>query len=182
MPSYLLGCEVRIIMNLNKKIRITTFSLYLIALFVITEFSHTFNLSLNFNLNNASYNIIPLHFLINGIRKALTISNQYSNVINLWSVLKDIFLGFICNIILFLPLGFLMPIINRKVYNAKRIVLIGFLISFIIELLQLMTSIAGLTYDRVFDVDDIIANVIGSVIGFLIYKSLRKKTNKMEID
>lgn len=104
--------------------------------------------------------------------------SQHSDTISIWLVLKNIFIGFICNIVLFLPLGFLMPIINRKVYNTKKIVLIGFLISFIIELLQLMTSMAGLTYDRIFDVDDIIANVIGSVMGFLIFKSMQKKTNK----
>lgn len=165
-------------MNLNKKIIIAIFSLYLIVLFVITEFSNTFSLSINVNLNNISYNIIPFNLLIEGIKKLVIILRQYSDTISIWLVLKNIFTGFICNIILFLPLGFLMPIIKRKVDNTKRIVIIGFSISFIIELFQLLSSIAGLTYDRIFDVDDIIANVIGSVIGFVIYKTMQKKSNK----
>jgi len=119
----------------------------------------SFSLSINFNLNNISYNIIPFNFLIEGTKKLFIILSQYSDTISVWLVLKNIFIGFICNIVLLLPLGFLMPIIDRKVYNTKRIVLIGFLISFIIEMLQLLSSIAGLTYDRVFDVDDIIANI-----------------------
>ncbi|MGY0371969.1 VanZ family protein [Clostridium sp. JNZ J1-5] len=68
------------------------------------------------------------------------------------------------NIIAFGPLGFLVPIIINKINKFKQIIFISFIFSLILELIQLITGLGQ------FDVDDIILNVVGSILGFIIYK------------
>lgn len=77
----------------------------------------------------------------------------------------------ILNIVLFMPIGFLVGAALKKkhIWNTVKI---GFVLSFFIELTQLITT------RGVFNVDDIIHNVLGSVIGFscfvLFYKMARR--------
>lgn len=69
------------------------------------------------------------------------------------------------NILLFIPLGFLIS----HYLNSKKIYfpfLITTLSSLTIEFTQLKIG-------RVFDIDDIILNVIGGIVGYLFYKSFR---------
>lgn len=63
------------------------------------------------------------------------------------------------NALLFVPLGFLLPILWRRYRSWKRIALIGFLISLSIEILQLFSF-------RFTDVDDLILNTFGAFIGY----------------
>lgn len=150
--------------------RKTVFVAYLIILFGITELSVTFHPAINFSIDNANYNLYPFAFIKNGMMKL-----RYLNGMNgLWPVLKDVFLGFLCNIVLFLPFGYLLPQLGKKNVHMKSVLLKGLLLSASIELMQLFTSVAGLVSDRVFDVDDILANVLGSALGFALYiKSAR---------
>lgn len=71
------------------------------------------------------------------------------------------------NIIAFAPFGLLLPLIVEKVKNYKSIIMTSFFLSFTFEIIQLITSIG------VFDVDDIILNVMGAVFGFTMYKGLK---------
>lgn len=74
------------------------------------------------------------------------------------------------NIILFMPFGFFATYYT-KVNKIRNISLITFLVSLTIEVVQKFIG-------RSFDIDDIILNVIGGVVGFLIYVALdaiRKK-------
>ena len=74
------------------------------------------------------------------------------------------------NIIIFIPFGlFIAEYLNSKKFYAVFIV--STLTSFVVELVQLKIG-------RSFDIDDILLNVVGSMIGYLIYvglKSIRKK-------
>ena len=63
------------------------------------------------------------------------------------------------NILAFAPFGFLVPLLFKKLNNYKRIFLASFLLSLFFEIIQLLTSLG------VFDVDDIILNVLGTVCG-----------------
>lgn len=73
------------------------------------------------------------------------------------------------NIILFIPIGFLLPFIYK--INSKFIILIGFLFSLFIELFQLLLP-------RWTDIDDIILNTFGTLIGYLLYKLYVKIYNR----
>jgi glycopeptide antibiotics resistance protein len=75
------------------------------------------------------------------------------------------------NIVLFIPLGVALPILFPAIKKGKVIV-IGFVISLSIELIQLMAGFfLGYNY-RSFDVDDLMTNTLGTVIGLLVFTLL----------
>ena len=82
---------------------------------------------------------------------------DYRNIINI-----------VGNIVLFIPIGILIPILWK--IKDRYVILIGFLISLSIEITQLFL-------DRVTDVDDLILNTLGVIIGVLVYKCVKKKKN-----
>ena len=74
------------------------------------------------------------------------------------------------NFVMLLPLGIYLPLIYkrlRKAYNFFVVLLICFLVSVGIELLQLATSY------RSTDIDDVILNTLGGGAGFLIYQLVK---------
>lgn len=72
------------------------------------------------------------------------------------------------NIIIFLPLGFLFPIIYNKFKKFSKILILLVSISLFIEFIQFFIG-------RSVDIDDIILNTIGGILGFLFYKKNAKK-------
>lgn len=75
------------------------------------------------------------------------------------------------NILLFMPYGFFSSFYLRL--DKKRLAFILILIvSFSIEIVQLLIG-------RCFDVDDILLNLIGGMLGYFIYCILEKITDKM---
>lgn len=69
--------------------------------------------------------------------------------------------NFLLNALLFLPLGFLLPALWGEFRRWKRTLLLGFGLSLAIELLQLFSF-------RATDLDDLIANTLGTALGFLL--------------
>lgn len=89
-------------------------------------------------------------------------------------LLRDIvYMGdqFLLNIVLFVPFGILFPLRRNKI-NYKSILLASFLFSLGIELSQLGISVLLQTPAWFFDVDDILANVLGGMLGCFIVKML----------
>lgn len=70
------------------------------------------------------------------------------------------------NILLFIPLGLLLPFAYAGGKKWYKTVLIGFPISLLVETLQLIT---GRGY---FDVDDIALNVIGTAVGWGLWRTV----------
>lgn len=77
------------------------------------------------------------------------------------------------NIILFIPLGILAPLIWHKFGRLRMILLLGGGLSCFIEFMQMFNF-------RATDVDDLIANTAGAVIGFMIAKLIAGKRIKRE--
>lgn len=75
----------------------------------------------------------------------------------------------IANVILFIPIGIMLGILTRRI---KPSILIGFILSFAIEFLQLIT------HRGLFEIDDIIHNTVGVVLGCLTYTLPRKKQKR----
>ncbi|MCH1984082.1 VanZ family protein [Ruminococcus sp. OA3] len=78
-------------------------------------------------------------------------------------VLRDIGdnpLNFFGNILMFIPLGFLLPMLSRKFQKVGNAVLFCAGTSLLIEVLQLFLT-------RGTDIDDLILNTLGGLIGFL---------------
>lgn len=79
-------------------------------------------------------------------------------------------LGFLLNIFLFIPLGFLCPLISKHYRCVKNIFLLGCGLSFSIEIVQLFTLY------RATDIDDLITNVVGTLIGYLGFRLIHRLT------
>ena len=78
------------------------------------------------------------------------------------SILHDILL----NMVMFMPIGFLIPVVTGK--NLKFVFLISIIFSAMIESGQL-------AFQRGWcEIDDILNNTVGACIGFLMYSSIKK--------
>ena len=66
----------------------------------------------------------------------------------------------ILNVLLFIPLGILLPLLWDNYKSCRHTVLFGFAMSLTIELLQILTY-------RTTDVNDLITNTLGAYLGYL---------------
>jgi glycopeptide antibiotics resistance protein len=71
------------------------------------------------------------------------------------------------NVLLFVPFGFGLPFITN--FRMKNLVISGVLFSIVIELLQLMTGLMARITFRIADINDVIFNTIGVVVGYLFF-------------
>ena len=91
-------------------------------------------------------------------------------------------LGMALNAVMFVPLGFLLPLIFERYRHLGRTLAAGFLTALTVELIQLFTF-------RATDVDDLIMNALGTLVGFLLAKLIfrhrtavyRGKTDWLEL-
>ncbi len=72
------------------------------------------------------------------------------------------------NIIGFVPLGILLPALFISFRSIWKIALVSFFISLLFETTQLLTGLGA------FDVDDIILNTAGGIVGYILYLGLKK--------
>lgn len=123
------------------KRRLTTilFAAYLIAVFSIVGIPRINTLTIDLSLN-----MIPVIDMING---------PVTTVLN---------------VILFIPLGFLLPLIWKVFRSAKNAILFGFGLSAVIEISQIFTY-------RATDIDDLITNTAGTLLGYLIARFINDK-------
>mgnify|MGYP000644672020 FL=1 len=82
--------------------------------------------------------------------------------INLISFRDGISLSMILNVVMFMPLGFLLPLLWKEYQSLVRTAIIGFCFSCGIEFCQLFNR-------RVSDVDDLLMNTLGAILGWLIW-------------
>ncbi|MFJ5964114.1 VanZ family protein [Bacillus sp. NPDC093026] len=144
------------------------FSLYIASLVSLTFFPFPYQkklieIMIEDNLGTI-HNFIPFKTIIVTLELGLT------------SFIKQI----IGNVILFIPLGFILPILF-SFYQLRKVIYIGFLVSLSIELIQFVLDlIVGYNY-RSFDVDDIITNTLGTLIGVIIYKYSKNLLDKYNL-
>ena len=125
------------------------FTFFLYAIYAITGISPISGFHTNINLNDISY--IPFDNIGIIIKGAL-------NHGNLWYAIENI-----CgNIILFIPVGFFLPLVSKSFKKLRYTLLFGVSISLIIECSQLFLI-------RGTDIDDIILNTTGTILGYIIY-------------
>ena len=85
-----------------------------------------------------------------------------------YEVLWEMKINIIGNITMFIPIGIVWPAVFRKLDTHKKVIAAGTGFSLAIEILQLPF------YDRVTDVDDLILNSLGFLIGYGIYLLVKK--------
>ena len=72
--------------------------------------------------------------------------------------------GAALNILLFIPFGYLLPLLWGRADRWWKVLLCGLAVSIVIELLQLVTRLG------MFDLDDLMNNAVGAVLGWVCYK------------
>lgn len=80
------------------------------------------------------------------------------------------------NIMLFVPFGLLVPILFKHTRHFLVIVILGFLLSLMIELTQ-----AAFTPTRYGTVDDLLFNTSGAVIGYILFLIIRTTSKKLTL-
>lgn len=84
-----------------------------------------------------------------------------------YASVRDIVWNVVGNAAMFVPSGIVLPIVYRKLNSFWKVTASGALISLCIEILQLPFA------SRASDVDDIILNTLGVVVGYGIYAAVR---------
>ena len=114
------------------------------------------NINIPNSHGNQSYNLQPFKTIM------LYINNF--NSINLDTVIINL----VGNIVVFIPLGILLPILFKRMRKFTVLFLTCTLLISIAEILQLLFRIGSL------DIDDLILNLVGCIIGFMLYTTFVK--------
>lgn len=85
-----------------------------------------------------------------------------------YPTLKEALINVIGNTLMFLPLGIVWPAVFRQLDTHKKAILAGIGTSLVIEILQLPF------YSRCSDIDDLILNSLGYLMGYGIYLLVKK--------
>lgn len=108
-------------------------------------------------LDQLKYNLVPLH-----------------TIRLFWELLdhplhwKDAVINLGGNVIMFIPLGFLLPRAFKKLGKFYIALPVAALAVILVELAQLFTLLGSC------DLDDLILNVIGAAIGYILHKLVKK--------
>lgn len=124
------------------------FIIYMVALVYFLFFSEQMG---RIPSDEYKYSLRPLK----EIRRYLT----YIDQLGLWYV----FLNLAGNVMAFVPFGFVLPVITRyrKFY---QVFFLSMEFSLIVEIIQLVSKVGS------FDVDDILLNTLGGVLGYVAYQ------------
>lgn len=135
------------------------FCLYLLLLFYLLFFSETYGRTMD---SGYRYNLEPF--------------KEIKRFWNNWDSLgwKSVVTNLIGNIVAFAPFGFFLPILCKKGRNFFWCVLASACFSLAVETVQLITKVGA------FDVDDILLNAFGGLLGYLgyylVWKPIIKKS------
>lgn len=128
--------------KLNKTALYAVFSVYLVGVFSVVGLPTITDLTIDFSIN-----IIPFIDMVSDFKNA------------------------VLNVILFVPLGVILPFAWEKFRKFKYILLFGLGMTAAIEILQIFTF-------RLTDINDLMTNSAGTVIGYFISKKIIDKANK----
>ncbi|WIV20404.1 VanZ family protein [Paenibacillus polygoni] len=109
--------------------------------------------------DNYRYNLIPLHTISAYVRN-LSLDHIIDSAINL-----------IGNIAVFIPLGFLIPASLSRPWSYGRFILIFSSLILLLECMQTLLRVGT------GDIDDLLLNVIGGSIGYLLFRRYETKAS-----
>lgn len=133
--------------NFKGEILLNIFFFYLLTVFYITIFKMG-RITLNFEFSSF-FNLVPIIETI----------KMFGN-----SSLSLVLYNILGNILLFIPLGFLVPVLFPKFNKWYKVLLIGMSLSAFIEFIQYFTT------NNFTDIDDLIFNTLGSILGYTLLK------------
>ena len=84
-----------------------------------------------------------------------------------YEIINEAVLNFAGNTLMFVPVGIVFPVVYKKLDTHIKVLTAEVGFSLAIEILQLPF------YDRVSDIDDVILNSLGYILGYLIYLGVK---------
>lgn len=81
-------------------------------------------------------------------------------------------INFLGNIVIFMPIGFFIPLLWNIKHSMLKTLAIGFLISFFIEISQLALP-------RRTDIDDLWLNTLGTLLGYIVFYFIQKNRSNL---
>ena len=138
----------------GKPVVVGIFVVYLVVLAYFLFFSERYGRG---ETGEYHYNLIPLQEIKRFIK--------YRDVIGWEGFIVNIF----GNVLAFAPFGFLLPIVSKQNRTFFCVVLYSFEFSLFIELIQLSFQVGT------FDVDDLLMNTIGGMLGYLFFLTQKKR-------
>lgn len=136
------------------------FVMYFIVLFYFLFFSE--EMGRTYSERVYHYNLVPFREIGRFIRYRHTLGD------------KAVLLNIVGNIAAFVPFGAFLPIFSVRCRRFFYAALYSFELSLLVELLQLISKVGS------FDVDDLLLNTLGGILGFVIYKLVEHFGSKME--
>lgn len=133
----------------RKAVAIHLFLIYFVVLFYFLFFSE--KMGRTFSERTYHYNLVPFR----EIKRFIT----YYRVLGVETVLLNI----AGNVAAFIPFGIFLPIFSKRCRYFWFTAFYSLELSLFVELLQLITKVGS------FDVDDLILNTIGGMLGYLVY-------------
>ncbi|MEE6449437.1 VanZ family protein [Gottfriedia acidiceleris] len=145
------------------------FCLYLLVLTnqILFKYVSPSEIISHFNFNNSDdhwygHNFIPLKTIIYYLFLAdINLNIRITNLVG--------------NIIGFVPFGFILPILLKRFKNFKVIIFSTFSLSLTYEVIQLLFDFGS------FDIDDLILNTLGGLLGYLPIKLIQLINNRKNL-
>ena len=104
-------------------------------------------------LEHRSINILPLRTIIEFLTSGYNVKTITTNLVG--------------NIAAFIPMGFLLPIVFSMLNRLRKVIYVSFIAALVIEIMQYILRVGAS------DVDDVILNVLGAVLGYWIMRCVR---------
>lgn len=135
--------------NKRKHMRFISFGLFMIYLVVLIYFVLFAEMwGRNEVSEGYNYNVVPFYEIIRFVTNTGALG---------WRVVLVNLLG---NVVAFVPFGLFLPMVANLRFNVWSIGVLTFDLSLTIELMQLITKVGS------FDVDDLILNTLGGIMGY----------------
>lgn len=162
----LLRRELNIIVLIIYSVFIAAVSFFPLYFYIVYSGSPEFHMS--------NVNLIPLSTFI------YNIENLAGNTPKGTNALQGFITFFFGNLFLLFPMGLLLPQISKKCSHLSYFFFLMFDISLIKEIIQFFETSYGYAPGKGANTDDLILNVIGAVLGFLLLRFLKKRFNFSE--
>jgi glycopeptide antibiotics resistance protein len=137
-------------MKIVKYSSIILFVVYLSYLIYLTFFAHSYGRG----AFRRKLEIIPFETTV----KILTTSNNWHAIL----------INIVGNIVAFMPMGFLLPFMFDRMNSFFKVLSVALIATVSIEVFQYITG-KGTT-----DIDDVILNALGGILGYLMAKGMTK--------
>ena len=138
---------------------ILAFLAYLLLLAYLLFFSSTYGRTMEMGYR---YNLKPFFEIRRGIKHIDAVGYRY------------VLINIAGNIVAFMPFGFLLPFLSERGRNTGKVLFFSFLLTLSAETIQLLSRTGA------FDVDDLILNTAGGVLGYWCYRLMFRRRGRKE--